>query len=101
MEKSKKILNEIIKTVDADSHFLRRLKRDIKTFAKEYHSEQLNLSVVIRTFTEKEKETLILLLHSEIQETKELHFNTLDTQEYINHHSKLIEKIEKSAVNYS
>lgn len=57
--------------------------------------EQLILNGVGSTFTEKEKETLILLLHSEIQNTNEICFNNLDTQEYINHHSKLIEKIEK------
>jgi len=45
--KSNKILDNLIKDVDADLHFLRRHEANIKAFAKEYHKEQLTLKDVV------------------------------------------------------
>ena len=47
--KSNKILDNLIKDVDADLHFLRRHKANIKAFAKEYHNEQLILKDVVKS----------------------------------------------------
>ena len=44
--RSNKILDDLMKDVDADLHFLRRHKANIKAFAKEYHNEQLILKDV-------------------------------------------------------
>ena len=57
MKNSEKILNEILKTVEADKHFLRRFKADLTSFAKEYHNEQL---IVKPSYLQlKDKETKV------------------------------------------
>ena len=43
MKTSERMLKIIMESVSADKHFLRRLKADIKIFAKEYHNEQLTV----------------------------------------------------------